>query len=92
MFTELSYTRREMLAAIQQEVNKEKIHQQGVQMPSASSIYRKGHETNDCFQLKKEIERLINLGYLQDYILKKDMISASDLPPILPPRTHSVEG
>ncbi|KAK4384718.1 hypothetical protein Sango_3032900 [Sesamum angolense] len=33
---------------------------------------KKGHDTEDCFQLKGEIEKLIRQGYLKEFIAKQE--------------------
>ncbi|KAL0453504.1 UNVERIFIED_CONTAM: hypothetical protein Slati_1328500 [Sesamum latifolium] len=38
----------------------------------ASSTKKKGHDTEDCYQLKDEIERLVRQGYFKEYKLERD--------------------
>ena len=40
-----------------------------------------GHRTNDCIQLKKEIEFLIRRGHLRRYLAPKDQNQAPSPPP-----------
>ncbi|KAL0392884.1 UNVERIFIED_CONTAM: hypothetical protein Sradi_2511200 [Sesamum radiatum] len=32
----------------------------------------RGHDTEDCYQLKDEIERLVRQGYFKEYVLKQE--------------------
>ena len=47
-----------------------------------------GHRTDDCIQLKKEIEFLIRCGHLRRYVAAEDRNQAPPLPPYQPAPTQ----
>lgn len=82
-YTELRHDRKEILATIQHEnylIRTEKGRETDFTRSSNEYCHfhrQAGHSTNNCTTLKSEIERLIGLGYLTDFLMRRD----NSLPP-----------